>query len=153
MVQKESPNKTINKWCEKFGSYLKPKKEQLEIYSSSLATAPTPKNKKDARSNTVGDSDDEHGRLDTKTTPSMKRYLKRGSISRKSDPYRDLAMLPYDPESSKRHRKTSELLAGRSDWQITPKEFESGAEKRLSSVQAKLYQELWNMQTQGLTSE
>ena len=79
--------------------------------------------------------------------------MKRASKSRKSDPYRDLTLMPYEEDSRKRHRKTSELLAGRSDWQITPKAFDSGADKRLASVQAKLSLEMWNMQTQGLTSE
>ena len=92
----------------------------MEIVSSGIDTTPTPINKTktdDNDSNTSSDSDSEKGYIDTKETPSMNKYMKRTPLSRKSDLSKNKKLKSGEADVYvKKDRKSSQLLAGRSDW-------------------------------------
>jgi len=76
-MQRDSPTKTLNKWCEKFGEPLRPKREELP-------PPPEPTNMKNKTAN-AEESEEGLKCAPTDHIPSMKKYMERGLKARKGD--------------------------------------------------------------------
>ena len=131
----DSPKKILNKWTDQFGQALRPKSE---LDYSKLEPSPSPIKPKNqnvpARSATPKPED---ASAASARENDLKDYLESKQLMR---------------GKRRQHKvKKEEVLAGRSNWQQQSPGFKSGQGQRTERIQAKLKEEIYKLQLQGLT--
>ena len=116
LVQRESPSKVMNKWCEKFGAPLRIKSvdfsspKQLQV----LGSEPTKKGRMLGSASAA--SEEDIPLIPVNQPPSIDWYVKRKNTKKTL------------------HKKQDELIAGKSDWATTPEAFKSGEKIRINAI-------------------